>query len=187
MDTIVTVVQRNLRSSWLNFKRNLKSFIGLSHGYGVELRTDVRAITWTWIKWSNGCRYYANDRHHCFIEAHGELNGRMGKTTYNPKHWGSDYSGPVYALRIGRLYWRLNMHHEFNQRTNMYGGRNAAAHRLVKLVPFMDLYYRRSESSSSVVTAAVWAMVYVWVWIVAPLGILGLTVWSIILTIKEMI
>ena len=192
MDTIVTVVQRNLRSSWLNFKRKLKSLIGLSHGYGVELPGDCRSISWTWIKWSNGCRYYGNDRHHCFVEAHGELNRRMGKTTYNPKHWGSDFSGPVYALRIGRLYWRLNMEHEYNQRTNMYGGRNAAAHKLVKLVPFMDLYYRRRQELGNtgvlaLVDALLWGMVYIWVWIVAHLGILGLVVWAIKLTIKEMI
>ena len=115
----------------------------------------------------------------------------MGKTTYNPKHWGSDFSGPVYALRIGRLYWRLNMSHEYNKRTNMYGQRNAHVHKLVKLVPFMELYYRRRTELSSgrwaLLDSVLWSMVYIWVWIVAPIGIVGLTLWAIILTIKEII
>ena len=148
MDTIVTVIKRKTSSSWLMFKRNLRSFIGLKKGAGCSIRGKERRISWEWIKVANGARYYSNWHYSHFIEAHGLYSWSTGKTSYNPKDWCGDWSAPVFALRIGRLYWRLNMQHEFNQRTNMYGDSvTSAGSRLMKLpVPFISLYYRRKES-----------------------------------------
>ena len=127
MNTLFGLTLNKVRSLWLHTKRAVRAALGMGTAVGVNITNDSRTKYFKWGK---------------HIEVQGMWRWSTSSTTFNTKLWYSDWFAPKQVLRIGRLHWRLNqnlVNDQFCTRKEYYSG-------MVKLLPYIELYYNRKEA-----------------------------------------
>ena len=127
MNTLFGLTLNKVRSIRLHIKRAVQSALGMGTAVGVNCCSDSRTKYFRWGK---------------HIEVQGLWRWSASSTTFNTKLWSSDFFAPKQVLRIGRLHWRLNQRRvcdQFGTRDEYYSG-------MVKLLPYIELYYNRKET-----------------------------------------